>query len=103
MGGQRGFEPASGKINSRYLPDYFPGGDEISEKIIADKKTGRILGGQAVGRSGAASRVNIISMAIEFGLGLEDLKRTELAYCPAVSEVEYPLVQAVDFCLRRMK
>jgi NADH oxidase (H2O2-forming) len=103
MCGQRGFEAASGKIKTRYLPDYFPGGDEISVKVIADKNTGRILGGQAVGRSGAASRVNIISMAIEFGLSLEDLKRTELAYCPAVSEVEDPLFKAVDFCLRRMK
>jgi NADH oxidase (H2O2-forming) len=103
MCGQRGFEAASGKIKTRYLPDYFPGGDEISVKVIADKNSGRILGGQAVGASGAASRVNIISMAIEFDLGLEDLKRAELAYCPAVSEVEDPLFKAVDFCLRRMK
>ena len=100
---ERGYETVNGKIKTYQLPEYFPGGDEISIKIIADKGSGRILGGQAVGKSGAAARINIISMAVELGLDLKSLSRLEMAYCPAVSEVDDPLFKAVDFCIRRMK
>ncbi len=99
---ERGFDPVSGKIKSGILPDYFPGGGEISIKVIFDRASGKILGAQAVGE-GAAHRVNIISAAIEFGVPIEDLGRLEMAYCPAVSEVYDPLMRAVDFGLRRIR
>jgi hypothetical protein len=43
------------------------------------------------------------SMAIEFGISSSDFMRTELAYCPAVSEVYDPLLRAVEFTQRRIK
>ena len=76
---------------------------EIALKIVGDSATGRALGAQAVGASGAAWRVNVIGMALEYGIALTDLTRLELAYCPAVSEVHDPLLRAVDLCTRRMK
>jgi len=99
----RGFEPVSGKITSKIKPDYYPGNSDITVKIIFDKNSGIILGAQCAGESGAAERVNIVSMAIEFGITLDELSRTELAYAPPVSEVYDPLLRAVDFGLRRMK
>jgi NADH oxidase (H2O2-forming) len=99
---QSGHSPVPGKIRSRLLPDYFPGGGDITLKIIVDKNTGKILGAQAAGE-GAAARINLVSMALEFGIMLEDLGRLEMAYCPAVSEVYDPLLRAVDFAVRRVK
>jgi len=100
--GARGFEPVSGKLRAGILPDYFHGEDDITIKIICDKSSGRVLGAQAIGRRGAAERINIISMAIEYGIGARDLDRAELAYCPAVSEVLDPLHKALEFAIRRM-
>lgn len=100
---ERGFDAAAGKIKTYQLPEYFPGGDDINIKILVDKKSRRVIGGQAWGKSGAASRINLVSMAVEFGLTLEELQRVEMAYCPAVSEVEDPLMKAADFAARRMK
>ncbi len=99
---EAGFEPVQGKIQSRVLPDYFPGENAVALKIVADKHSGKVLGAQAIG-DGAAWRVNLISMAIEYGIPLDALPSMELAYCPAVSEVHDPLLRAVDFTLRRMK
>ncbi len=99
---QAGFDPVSGKISSRVLPDYFPGDRTVSLKLVADKNSGKILGAQALG-DGAAWRVNIIGMAIAHGILLEALPSLELAYCPAVSEVYDPLLRVIDFTLRRMK
>ncbi len=100
---QKGYKPVSGKITAHILPEYFPNNSQITIKIIFDGNTGKILGGQAIGEKGAAERINIISTAIEFNISIEELGRTELAYCPAVSEVYDPLLRAIDFGLRRMK
>lgn len=99
---ERGFDPCISKIKSSIRPDYMNNNCELLIKIIADKGTGKILGGQAISKEGAASRINILSTAIEFGLTLHDLERIELAYCPAVSEVYDPLSRAVDGALRRI-
>ena len=99
----RGYEPISGKITSKIRPEYYPDNSDITVKIIFDKDTGLILGAQCAGERGAADRINIISMALEFGITIDSLCRTELAYAPPVSEVYDPLLRAADFGLRRMK
>jgi len=103
MAAERGFEPMAGKITSKINPEYYPGNASITVKIIFDKNTGIILGAQCAGERGAAERINIISMAIEFGITIDELGRVELAYAPPVSEVYDPLLRAADFGLRRMK
>lgn len=99
----RGFEPVSGKITSKIRPEYYPDNSNVTVKIIFDKNTGIILGAQCAGERGAAERINIISMAIEFGITIDELGRTEMAYAPPVSEVYDPLLRAADFGLRRVK
>lgn len=100
---KRGFEPVQGRIRAGIFPDYYPDRSHITIKVICDNGSGRILGAQAVGKKGAAERINIVSTAIEFGLTVDELDRIELAYCPAVSEVYDPLLRALDFADRRRK
>ncbi len=100
---ERGFEPLAGKITSKVRPEYYPENPEITVKIIFDKNSGLILGAQCAGKEGAASRINVVSMAVEFGITIDELWRTELAYCPSVSEVYDPLLRAADIGLRRLK
>jgi NADH oxidase (H2O2-forming) len=99
---QRGHEPIIGKITTYLLPEYFPGGDDITVKVIADKR-GKILGAQAIGKNGAAGRINLISMAIECNIPVKDLMSVELAYCPPVSEINDPIMRALDFLIRRIR
>jgi NADH oxidase (H2O2-forming) len=98
-----GYSTAVGKITQLLRPEYMSNNSKITIKVIADSSTGKILGGQAIGISGASERINIISMAIEFGISIFDLKRFEMAYCPAVSEPDDALMKALDFCIRRIK
>lgn len=98
-----GYETVFGKIRDNTLYDWYPGGTEITVKVIADKKSGRVLGAQAVGESGAAARVNVASTAIAAGMDLDGMSRLELAYCPAVSQAYDPLIKAVDFALRKKR
>lgn len=98
-----GYEVVVGKASDLARPEWYPGVSEITVKILADVRTGRILGGQAVGKEGAAARVNLISLAIKGGMNLHDLYGAELAYCPAVSVAYDPLSKACEFAIRKMK
>ncbi|MFH1642481.1 MAG: FAD-dependent oxidoreductase [Nanoarchaeota archaeon] len=97
---ENGFDYITGKAKSTDLPDWMPGGEDITVKIIADKKTGKIIGGQAVGRS-AAAKINVISTAISSGMRLSQLRDVEFAYCPAVSQAYDVLSAAVEVALRK--
>ncbi len=98
-----GYEVIGTKVTAPNKPEYMPNHKEITVKIIADKKTGRILGGQAVGEEGAAWRVNVISLAIRAGMDINALNQTELAYSPPVSEAYDVLSMAAEFANRRLK
>ena len=68
-------------------PGYYPGRTDIWIKLICEKKTGRILGGQSVGEKGAVLRVNTIALAVTNGFTAEELGMTDFCYAPPFSEV----------------
>ncbi|MCL7415496.1 MAG: FAD-dependent oxidoreductase [ANME-2 cluster archaeon] len=96
-----GFDVVSGKAKGKTKPDWYPGGKDISVKVLVDSITGKLLGAQAVG-TGAAARINVVAAALKGGLTVYDLAEVELAYCPAVSETYDVLTKACDFAVRKM-
>ena len=97
-----GYDVVFGKIKDTTLYEWYPGGTPITVKVVADKTTGRVLGAQAVGRAGAAARVNVISTAIRAKMTLDQIADLEFAYCPAVSQAYDPLAKAADLALRKI-
>ncbi len=96
-----GIEVVSAKAKGRSKPEWYPGGKEITVKVIVNKKNKKVIGAQAVGE-GAAHRINVVSAAIKAGFSAKELSDVELAYCPAVSETYDVLMQAVDLAARKM-
>lgn len=97
-----GFETLSGKAQGKSKPVYYPGAKDILVKITADAKTGRVLGGQAIGE-GAGARINVIALAIKCSLDVYALGRTETAYCPMLAENYDVLNKAADFAVRKLE
>lgn len=97
-----GYKIITGKAHGKTMPEYYPGSKDIIAKIIADAKTGKVLGGQIVG-DGAGARINVISMAIRCGMDVYSLSRTEMAYCPRVAENYDVLNKAADFAIRKLE
>ena len=97
-----GYKLTTGKAHGKTKPEYYPGAKDITVKIIADAKTGKVLGGQIVG-DGAGARINVISMAIKCGMDIYSLSRTEMAYCPRVAENYDVLNKAADFTIRKLE
>ncbi len=98
-----GYEVVEGKVKGLTRPKWFPEAKEITFKIIADTKTGKILGAQEIGEEGTGWRINIVSLAIKANLSLEDLSKVEFAYSPATSHIPDVLLAATDLALRKLK
>lgn len=80
------------------------GGKELIIKALADKKTGRILGAQAVGQGGVDKRIDVIATAITFKAKAEDLFHLDLAYAPPFATTKDPILytgMALDNALKR--
>ena len=72
-------------------PSYYHG-QKMIIKTIADKKTGRLLGAQIIGKAGVDKRIDVIGTAITFGAKAEDLMHLDLAYAPPFSTARDPLM-----------
>ncbi len=65
--------------------DYHPSTKPFIIKLIADSKTGRILGGQGLGAGEIVKRIDILATAIKFGATVKDLADIDLGYAPPYS------------------
>ncbi len=70
---------------------YYPGSQMMMLKLIYEKTTGRVLGGEAVGRTGTDKRIDRISMAAAMGMTVEDLVDLDFAYAPPYSSAKDPV------------
>lgn len=70
---------------------FYPDAKRLNLKIIFEEKTGKILGGQAVGERGVDKRIGELSVAITGKLTVHDLPALELPYSPPYSTTRDPL------------
>ena len=70
---------------------YYPGGKPVSLKIVYDKKTGKLLGGQAYGTVDVEKRIDILSTALHGKMTLEDLSEIDYAYAPPFNSANDPV------------
>jgi NADH oxidase (H2O2-forming) len=84
-------------------PHYMPGATEIHLRVVVDVNDGKILGAQAVGKEGAAWRINVFALAIHGGMTLYDLMDAEFAYNPPVSQMYDPISQVAEIGIKRLR
>lgn len=70
---------------------YFPGATPLVLKIIFNKATGQIYGGQGFGQEGVDKRIDVLSTAIKAGLTVEDLMELEFTYAPPFGSAKDPI------------
>ncbi len=70
---------------------YFPGGKPLALKLVYDKKTSKLLGGQAYGQVGVEKRIDVLATALHGKMTLEDLSEIDLAYAPPYNSANDPV------------
>ena len=90
-----GFAPVEARIQAKSKPGYF-GGRPVTVQLVADRNTRRLLGGWVAGEHEIAGRVNVIAMALQARLKVEDFEGSDLAYAPPFAPVWDPLLIAAQ-------
>jgi NADPH-dependent 2,4-dienoyl-CoA reductase/sulfur reductase-like enzyme len=91
---QEGISFASSKIEARTRAGYYPGAGIIHVKIVFEKRSGRLLGGQIVGREGAGKRIDVLATALHAGMTVEQMINLDLGYSPPFSPAWDPILIA---------
>ncbi|MGB5424100.1 MAG: FAD-dependent oxidoreductase [Desulfobacterales bacterium] len=95
-----GFEPAETMIKTSSRAHAHPGGSQIYVSLVGDKKTGRLLGAQMVGREGVAHRINAPAVALHARMNVEDFSQTDLSYAPPFGPTWDPCLIAANQLLK---
>lgn len=89
-----GFGYQVAKVVATTRAGYYPGAGSITVKLIVERLTGRVLGGQVVGNEGTAKRIDVLATAVTAGMTVEDLVYLDLSYAPPFSPLWDPVQQA---------
>ena len=81
-------------IESTTRAGYFPGAAPITVKVLAEQRSGRLLGGQIIGEEGAAKRIDVLATALHAGMTVEQMTHLDLSYAPPFSPVWDPVLVA---------
>ncbi|QES47627.1 flavoprotein oxidoreductase [Streptomyces venezuelae] len=81
-------------IRSTNTAGYYPGAAEMTVKMLAEQRTGRLLGVQIVGGAGSAKRVDIAAVALTAGMTVDQVVGLDLGYAPPFSPVWDPILVA---------
>lgn len=81
-------------IESTSRAGYYPGARPMRVKMIAERRSGRLLGVQIVGRENAGKRVDIAAVALHARMTVEQMTALDLGYAPPFSPVWDPVLVA---------
>jgi len=98
-----GYGTISKVIETTSRVGIYPGAQPSLLKITADASTGRLLGGNLVGRDGEARKVNALAVALYNRMTLDEVSQLDLAYAPPFSSVMDPLLIAANLLKRRLQ
>jgi len=103
--GDAGFDVVIGEVKAvdRH-PGGIPGAKETTVKLVVDKKTGKVIGGEISGGAATAEIANIIAMSIQNGMTAEDMTLFQMGTQPLLtaSPIAYPIVNAAEQALVKM-
>jgi NADPH-dependent 2,4-dienoyl-CoA reductase/sulfur reductase-like enzyme len=98
-----GFSTISQVVEANSRVGIYPGAQATMLKIVADQASGRLLGGNWIGRDGEARKINTLAVALHNHMILEEISRLDLAYAPPFGPVWDPLLIAANLLKRKVK
>lgn len=91
-----GFKFRAIKIEDHTRAHYYPGGNQITIKLLINEEDNVIIGAQLVGGSGAGKRIDVLAAAVQLGLTPNQLSELDLSYAPPFSPVWDPVLVAAN-------
>ena len=89
-----GFDTDSVILSPMSHAGYYPDAMVMTMKVVFERNTYKLLGGQIVGYDGVAKRIDVLATAIRAGMKATELKELDLAYAPPYSSAKDPVNMA---------
>lgn len=89
-----GFAYFTVRVESTTRSGYFPGAAPVTVKLVVERHTGRLLGGQIVGGEASAKRIDTLAVALWNRMTVEEISSLDLGYAPPFSPVWDPVLIA---------
>lgn len=93
---EEGFAAMATTVTTLDHAIYYPNPRKIMIKLVYERKTSRLLGGQIIGYEGVAHRADILACAITAGMTLADLGEVDMCYAPPYKGVWEAVVVAAN-------
>lgn len=91
-----GYDPVFVKVTKNDKVGYMPDVNNITLKLVADRKTGLLLGCQALGGGDADKRVNTVTSALLAKMTVNEFFKNDITYAPPYSPTIDPLLNAAQ-------
>jgi NADPH-dependent 2,4-dienoyl-CoA reductase/sulfur reductase-like enzyme/rhodanese-related sulfurtransferase/two-component sensor histidine kinase len=91
-----GLAPISVIVPGPDRDHFYPSAKLIYVKLIADRKSKRILGAQIIGQGEVSKRIDIIATAISAKMNISDISKLDLAYAPPYSSSMDIIIMAAN-------
>lgn len=93
---QLGYDYATCIVPGPDITHFMPGKKPIMTRLMADRKTRKILGVQIVGPGKVDKRIDTMVAAMTFGATVDDLANMDLSYAPPLSSAMENLTNAAN-------
>jgi NADH oxidase (H2O2-forming) len=100
---REGLKTISGMITSKTRAEYYPGGKDITVKLVAEAELGKIIGGQIIGGEEVTQRVNMLAIAIQKQMFVSELAKADTCYAPSVCSPWEPVVLTAENTSRKLQ
>jgi NADPH-dependent 2,4-dienoyl-CoA reductase/sulfur reductase-like enzyme len=91
---EAGYAFVTASVDSTSRAGYYPGAKSMTVKMIAEQRTGLLLGAQIVGREEAAKRIDGLAIAVWNAMTVEEMTALDLSYAPPFAPVWDPVLIA---------
>lgn len=99
---ESGYSPVSVIISKPDMVAYMPEASDIVLKVVADKFSGLLLGGQAIGSLGADKRINTLATALVARMTVQEFRHNDLTYSPPYSTTIDPVLDAMNLLCKKL-
>ena len=89
---QAGYHPICTTTETTTKAGYWPDTATMQVKVVAERRSGRLLGAQIVGEEGSCKRIDTFAAALWNQMTVEELLNVDLSYAPPFSPVWDPVL-----------
>ncbi|MFD7537754.1 FAD-dependent oxidoreductase [Streptomyces sp. NPDC059819] len=100
---EEGLRYVTATIESTTTAGYYPGAAPMTVKMLAERRTGRLLGVQIVGGTGSAKRIDIAAVALTARMTVDQMTALDLGYAPPFSSVWDPVLVAARKAVSKVR